>query len=106
MKLIAQLQLKPTTEQAQLLKTTLEAANAACNVISDYAWKNKEFSQYPLHAAMYRQVRAEFGLAAQLAVRCISKVADAYKSGETGKRTFKQHSAIAYDSRILKYYTE
>jgi hypothetical protein len=45
MKLVAQLQLKPTEHQHQLLKATLERANIACNAISDYAWENQVFSQ-------------------------------------------------------------
>ncbi len=101
----AQIQLKPSDDQHKLLKVTLERANAACNAISEYAWANKEFSQYPLHAAMYKQVRVDFELTAQLVVRCLSKVADAYKLDKNARRQFKEHGAIAYDSRILKYYT-
>jgi IS605 OrfB family transposase len=106
MKMTAQIQLKPTSHQHKLLKETLERANAACNAISQYAWDNREFSQYPLHAALYKRIRAEFKLAAQLAVRCLSKVADAYKLDKDTKRSFKEHGAIAYDNRILKYRTD
>jgi hypothetical protein len=35
MKLVAQIQLKPTEDQHGLLLPTLERANAACNAISD-----------------------------------------------------------------------
>ncbi len=42
-----------------------------------------------------------FGLTAQVVVRCISKVADAYKLDRKVKRTFKSHGAIAFDDRIL-----
>src|SRR5258708_11394328 len=106
MKLTAQIQLKPTPQQAQLLKATLERANAACNVISEYAWANEQFSQYPLHAALYYSVRADFALASQLVVRCLSKVADAYKLEKDAKRHFQEHGAIAFDNRILKYRTD
>src|SRR5258708_1197141 len=106
MKLIAQLQLKPTPQQAELLKATLERANAACNVISDYAWANQVFNQFDLHAALYYTVRADFELASQLVVRCLSKVADGYKLDTASKRHFKERGAIAYDNRILKYRTD
>ncbi len=106
MKLTAQLQLKPTPQQAALLKATLERANAACNVISQYAWANQVFNQFDLHAALYYAVRADFGLASQLVVRCLSKVADSYKLDKAAKRQFKAHGAIAYDNRILKYRTD
>jgi putative transposase len=106
MKLTVQVQLKPTEDQHKLLKTTLERANTACNAISDFAWDKKVFSQYPLHAAMYRQCRDKFELSAQLVVRCISKVADSYKLDKNAKRYFKEHGAIAYDNRILTYRTD
>ncbi len=106
MKLVAQIQLRPTEHQAMLLKTTLERANAACNAMSDYAWEHQEFGQYDLHHALYHDVRAGFSLTAQMVVRCISKVADAYKLDNTAKRVFKEHGSIAYDNRILKYHTD
>ena len=103
MKLIAQVQLLPNDEQASYLLQTLEIANAACNAISDYAWEQQRFGQYPLHTALYYGIREQFGLAAQVAVRCLSKVADAYKKDKQTKRVFKPHSAIAYDDRILNW---
>jgi putative transposase len=106
MKLTAQIQLKPTPQQAELLKVTLERANAACNRVSDYAWEHKVFNQFDLHAALYYALRADFELSAQLAVRCISKVADGYKLDKQTQRSFKEHGAIAYDSRILTYRTD
>src|SRR5215216_145183 len=95
MKLVAQLHLKPTDQQRLLLKATLERANAACNAISEYA----------LHDALYHRLRAEFSLTAQLVIRCLSKVADAYKLDKNAKRHFKEHGSIAYDQRILTYHT-
>src|SRR5215217_2572962 len=105
MKLVAQLQLKPTDQQRLLLKATLERANAACNAISAYAWEQQTFGQYALHDALYHRLRAEFSLTAQLVIRCLSKVADAYKLDKHAKRHFKEHGSIAYDQRILTYHT-
>lgn len=102
----AQIQLQPTPHQAMLLKATLERANAACNVISEYAWERKEFGKYALQEALYHRLRAEFALTAQLVIRCLCKVSDAYKVDKDSKRRFKEHGAIAYDSRILKYRTD
>src|SRR5262249_45546022 len=39
-KLIAQLKLYPTPEQADALKRTLEVSNATCNYISNLAWEH------------------------------------------------------------------
>src|SRR5258706_8545908 len=103
MKLTAQIKLVPTPHQADLLKHTLEAANAACNTISDYAWTNSVFSKFPLQKALYYDLRAHFSLTAQLVVRCLGKVADSYKSDKTAKHSFKEHGSVAYDNRILAY---
>ncbi|MBK7454490.1 MAG: hypothetical protein IPJ46_12445 [Anaerolineales bacterium] len=46
MKLIAQIKLLPTPEQAQALRKTLEVANAACNYISQQAWDSQTFKQF------------------------------------------------------------
>jgi putative transposase len=103
MKLIAQVKLLPTPEQANILRKTLETANTACNAISQQAWENKTFRQFPLHRLSYQAVREQYPLAAQVVVRCIAKVADAYKIDHQTKRTFKASGAIAFDSRILSY---
>lgn len=103
MKLIAQVKLQPTPEQADLLKRTLERANAAANYISAVAWEQHTFNQYALHKLTYHAVREQFGLTAQVVVRVISKVADAYKLDKDTQRTFKPLGSIAYDDRILTW---
>ena len=103
MKLIAQVKLLPTPEQADALRHTLEQANAACQFVSDTGWETRTFRQYDLHHKCYRAVREQFGLSAQVAVRAIAKVADAYKLERKTKRTFKTTGSIAYDDRILSW---
>src|SRR5204863_8657475 len=98
-----QLKLLPTPEQADALKRTLEMAYAACDYISQVAWETKAFRQFPIHRLTYSAVRETFHLAAQLAVRCIAKVADAYKLDRKTQRTFQPHGAVPYDDRILSY---
>lgn len=102
-KLIAQVKLLPTKEQANALKRTLMAANQACDFISDVAWSSLIFRQYDLHKRAYHMTRDTFGLSAQLVVRCIAKVADAYKLDKKKRRTFKSLGAIAFDDRILSW---
>ena len=104
MKLTAQLLLKPTPVQAALLLQTMEAANAACDAISQYAWREKVFSKFKIQSAIYHEIKERFGISAQVVIRCISKVCDAYKLDKKRERRFRKHGAIAYDARILKYY--
>jgi IS605 OrfB family transposase len=103
MKLTAAIKLSPTPEQADALRRTLETANTACNTISRTAWQAKTFRQFALHKLVYQDTRAAFSLAAQVAVRCIAKVSDAYKLDRTVLRTFARLGALAYDARILSY---
>ena len=103
MKLTANIKLLPSSGQVELLKQTLETCNKACNWISDQAWKGKTFGQYSLHKITYREVRNQFNLSAQMTVRCIAKVADAYKLDKKTQRVFRRTSAQPYDERIFRF---
>lgn len=103
MKLTLQIKLLPDKEQHQTLLETIKVANIACNRISDVAWVKKEFNQYRLHQLVYRDIKESFKLTAQVVIRCISKVVDAYKLDKKTKRIFRPLGAITYDSRILSY---
>jgi len=106
MNLVAQVKLLPTPEQADALRRTLELANTACNYLSERAWEAKTFRQYDLHKLAYHDARAEFpDLSSQIIVRSTAKVADAYKLDRRTKRTFRPYGSIAYDQRILRWYT-
>ncbi len=102
-KLTAQLRLLPTPEQADALRRTLETTNAACNYISDVAWATRTFGKHALQKLVYQDVRQTFGLAAQVTIRALAKVGDAYKLDNETKRTFRPLASIAYDDRILSW---
>lgn len=106
MKLTLQVKLLPTQEQFTSLKNTLIEANTACNEISDTAFTKKIYNQYKLHHETYHRVKSSFNLSAQMVVRCISKVCDAYKLDKKVKREFRPLGAITYDARILSYVKE
>lgn len=106
MKLTLQIKLLPADKQAHSLLDTLKESNRACNQISETAWANMAFNRFKLHGLVYRTVRDNFNLSAQMVVRCIAKVVDAYKLDRKTKRTFKPLGSIAYDSRILSYRTD
>lgn len=63
----------------------------------------KTFRAYDLHHATYYSVREKFGLSAQLAIRVIKDVADAYKLDTKTKRTFRPLGSVTYDSRVLSW---
>jgi IS605 OrfB family transposase len=103
LKLVAQVKLDTTQEQFEALKSTLLVANKAANAISDYAWENQTFRHYDLHKPLYQQIRKDFGLSAQVTVRILAKVSDAYKADKKKKRVFKDTGSVAFDSRILSW---
>jgi putative transposase len=103
MKLVAALKLLPTPEQAACLMATLERCNAACDWLASMAWNSTTFGQFALHKIGYARTRSTFGLTAQAAVRCISKVSDAYKLDRDTQRYFRKDAAQPYDDRILRF---
>ncbi len=103
MKFTANLKLAPTPAQEHGLRLTLERCNEACNWLSERAWETETFRQYDLHKLSYQDLRAKFSLSAQVAIRCIAKVADAYKLDQKTQRTFRKHAAQPYDDRILRF---
>jgi IS605 OrfB family transposase len=102
-KLIAQLKLLPTPEQAEALRATLETANAGCDYVSRVAWERNTFREYALRKLVYGDLRATYGLGAQIAQHCVAKVSDAYAHERTTRHTFKPHGSIAFDDRNLSY---
>ena len=106
MKLVANIKLVPTTEQAHTLRETLERCNAACTYLSERGFDAGKLRQYDLHKLAYRETRQRFNLTAQAVVRCIAKVADAYKTGKDGRRRFRRFAAQPYDSRIIRFMSD
>jgi IS605 OrfB family transposase len=106
MKLTAQVKLLPINEQAQALRETLERANAACNYASAWAWERKTFGQWLLHRNLYHEIRERFSLSAQVTVRVLAKVADAYRLDRNTQRVFRPTGSIAYDERILRWFVQ
>jgi putative transposase len=102
-RLTAKVKLSATAEASTALRETLHAANACCDWISARAWKTKAFGQFALHKLSDAEARDKFGLSAQVVVRCIGKVCDAYKLDKKVKRTFRADGALPYDDRILTW---
>jgi putative transposase len=102
-KLTARVKLTLTSEQHDLLLETLERVNEACNHASEVAWEARTFGKFQLQPLVYNDLREQFGLGAQAAVRAVAKVADAYKLDCKAQRTFHLRGAFPYDDRILNW---
>jgi hypothetical protein len=51
-------------------------------------------------------MREQFGSSAQVSMRCIAKVADAYKRDTKTPRVFRKDSAQPYDDRIFRFLSD
>ena len=99
------IKLGPTPEQHAALLRTLEAFNAACNAIADVAYEHHMANKIELQKLVYYEARQQFGLSAQMAIRAIAKVAEAYKRDKRVKPSFRPHGAMVYDERIYNFPT-
>jgi putative transposase len=107
MKLTVLVKLLPSRSQRGALLATLRRVNEACDHASAVAWdKGTYANKYRLQQATYHDIKERFGLTAQVVIRLLAKVADAYKLDRRTRRTFRPLGAIAYDDRILRWYSE
>jgi putative transposase len=98
--------LLPSGSQHEALLATLRRVNEACDYASGVAWdKGTYANKYRLQQVAYHDIKERFGLTAQVVIRLLAKVADAYKLDKRTKRTFRPYGAIAYDDRILRWYS-
>lgn len=93
----------PTDTQYQQLLDIMKAFNQACNHISKIAYESKVYSKFKLQKMIYYNIREEFKLPAQLAIRALSKVSESYKADKKTFHTFKDTGAIVYDERVMSF---
>ena len=84
---------------------TLVRCNEACTWLARVGRDSKTFRQFDLHKLAYSELRDRFELTAQAAVRCISKVADAFKVNRDIAPVFRSDAAQPYDDRIIRFVT-
>jgi len=102
MRLTIQLQLL-AGEDETLLLATMEAFNAAAQHAAKVGFEARLASQPGIHQRCYRDLREQYGLSAQMAVRAIGKAVEVLRRDKTKFPMFKPHGAITYDERILSW---
>src|SRR5690348_12070104 len=95
--------LAPEPEQSAALQRTLGTFNAACNDIAGTAFAERSGDKIGLQKLVYYDIRERFGLSAQMCIRAISKVSEAYKRDREKRPAFRAHGAMTYDERILSF---
>jgi putative transposase len=96
------LKLQPTADQTVELDATLAAFAKACDYIADVARQEHTTNKVLIQRVCYREVRATFGLSANLAIRAIARVCAALKVPEKAHSAFKPTS-VDYDARIFSF---
>jgi len=97
------LKLAPSAEQREALLATMRACNAAANRAAEVAFTHHTANKIALQKLVYTDLRHEFGLSAQMAIRSIAKACEAYKRDKNIKPVFRDLGAVAYDQRILSW---
>ncbi|MDX3584591.1 RNA-guided endonuclease InsQ/TnpB family protein [Streptomyces europaeiscabiei] len=123
MKLVVQVKLLPTPEQASVLEATLRVCNRAADYVSRTAFEQGLYGRNELQKLVYTDIKATFGLSAQPAVRAIKKTVDAYATlqanltagnlGKPGSKrrlkatgtpvAFRPEAAQPFDDRCLSW---
>lgn len=94
--------LAPTPDQHTEMDATLVAFADACNHIADVARSIHSTNKVKVQQACYAEVRQQFGLSANLAIRAIARVCAALKVKSKAHSTFEPTS-IDYDQRIFSF---
>jgi putative transposase len=97
------LKLAPTPEQAQALLDTMHTFNQAATFVAALAFAEKTADKFALQKLVYGELRTTYKLAAQLAIRCISKASEAYKRDKSIQPRFRPEGAVTYDPRIMSF---
>ena len=121
--LVVKVRMLPTDAEAVALQPTLVACNTAASWLSAVMHAARVHRKHDVQKRFYTDLRERYGLAAQPAIRVISKVADAYASlranlatgnygppGSDRRRkveeapiTFRPSSAQPFDARCLSW---
>jgi putative transposase len=102
-KLTLQIQLSPDPYHAARLKATVERFNEVAEWLAGEAFDLKVANKIELQKTHYAILRGRFGLSAQMAVRCIAQVCEAYKRDKAKRPHFRKHAAMPFDQRMMGF---
>jgi IS605 OrfB family transposase len=77
--------------------------NAAANWLPCEAFRLKNANKVELQQLYYNQLRDDFGISAQMAIRCIAQVCEAYKRDKSIRPRFRKYASIPYDQRLMAF---
>lgn len=98
-----QIQLLPASDHATRLRATVERFNEAADWLAGQAFEAKVSNKIELQRTHYHALRERFGLSAQMAVRAIAQVCEAYKRDKAKRPKFRKHAAMPFDQRMMSF---
>ena len=103
MKQTIAVKLEPAEQQAASLRETMQAFNLGCDYVAKVAFERRQANKIAVQPFVYGSLRADFGLSAQMAIRCIAKAIEAYKRDKNIQPTFDPLGAIVLDDRLMSF---
>src|SRR5262245_19299652 len=77
--------------------------NAAADWLAGEAFRHKSADKVKLQQLYYRQLREDFGLSAQMAIRCIAQACEAYGRDKSNRPRFRKYASVPYDQRLMSF---
>ncbi|OME78643.1 hypothetical protein BK120_23170 [Paenibacillus sp. FSL A5-0031] len=98
------IQLLTNVQQYDQLTDVTKRFSQVCNHISEVGFLTKTYrSKVRLSKECYHQVRDIYSLPAQMVVRAVGKVVEAYREGIGSKVIFEELTSVVYDTRLIKF---
>ena len=81
----------------------MRAFNPAADWLAGEAFRLKTDNKVELQQLYYCQLRDDFGLSAQMAIRCIAQVCEAYGRDKSIRPRSRKYASIPYDQRLMSF---
>src|SRR5262245_50115772 len=81
----------------------MRAFNAAADWLAGEAFRLRTDNKVELQQLYYRQLREDFGISAQMAIRCIAQVCESCGRDKSIRPRFKKYASIPYDQRLMSF---
>jgi IS605 OrfB family transposase len=88
---------------APSITDTMRAFNAAADWLAGEAFRLRTANRVELQQLYYYRLRDDFGISAQMAIRCVAQVCEAYKRDKSIRPRFRKYASIPYDQRLMTF---
>lgn len=79
-----------------MFRDTMRRFNAACGAVAAVAFRERTASKFKLQPLVYQSIRSDYGIPADMAIRVIAQVCEAYKQDLSKRPDFRPLAAVPY----------